>query len=175
MKERRFGMLAAVAICSAPALAQEDACSAAQARFNDASASFQTAYYQRAGATGTAESLAQDEIAPALDGVQASCSADVGAAAQNIADQLTAMLQDPMRDQLVECDKAWIAFGEKVALFNNTVGGADILVDVVDYEVKPAKTRLIEACPHIANIAEQTETEINRMYGYIEFVDDNAH
>ncbi|MBU3920038.1 MAG: hypothetical protein KJ833_00150 [Alphaproteobacteria bacterium] len=150
-------------------------CGAAQVQFNSASEALQAAYYQRAGAAGTAESVAQDTVAPALAGVQAACPAETGAAAANISAQLTAMLQDPMREQLVACDKATVAFGEKVAVFEQTVGGPEILDGVVRFEVVPAATRAIQACPHVSDMSQRTQDAISDMYAYIDWVADNDY
>ena len=142
------------------AYAQQD-CAQVQTGFVSAMEEFRTAFFEREGASGTAESVMADQVQPNAELMYEACPAGVAAAVKAGVEQAVASLTDSSRAQLVACDKALITYQGYLRRYDT-----QNLPSYQDYrsllysDIDPAAEAAIAACPQMTDLSRQASADI---------------
>ncbi len=151
----------------------EDECAKIQTSFVSAMSSFRTAYFQRRGAEGSAESVMEDRVIPMAEKMYEVCPENIAAVIRSGVENANASLHDPRRAQLVACDRALISYQEYLRRFDS-----QSLSSYADYrnllysEIDPAAEAAVNSCPQMPDLARQTRLEIIELQRRLDRMED---
>lgn len=115
-----------------------------------------------------------DQIIPSAERVYTSRPAETKAAFEEVVNGAKANLDNPNRAQIVECNKALVAYKSLLSKFNNgtLTGGYINYRDTLNQDLMPSAQTAVNTCPQMSELAQQTRIEITDQQRHIDRMED---